>query len=281
MYDGIVFLLWISFILGILGIFQFYRMTVLSWAERQWRLSREPIHFGPVGATCYGVEPAGSYRHREGHYGAVGIVGDQFVFATRSWERLAVPLASITWIGVRKITVSRGKGTKKVGALMIHGQYQDEYFVLALSSTQSYAIEQQLSARCNLRPEYLGERSESYGPTTVTRVTQDIYGEWHEEEYGQLFLAPDRLLFARLDRWGTSIFLAQIREVGAFSRGGVLNSLNPFAEDLLRIEYQPTPGGKPAVIGFLVRGAGDWADAIQDHSPARIVVHAGLKKKVG
>jgi hypothetical protein len=88
-------------------------------------------------------------------------------------------------------------------------------------------------------------------------------------------------MFARLDGLGTSLFLAQIREVGAFSRGSVLNSLNPFAEELLRVEYHPTPDGKPEVIGFLVRNADDWAAAIQDRGPARIVVHAGRKKKAG
>ncbi len=72
----------------------------------------------------------------------------------------------------------------------------------------------------------------------------------------------------------------QIREIGAFSKGGVLNSLNPFAEDLLRIECQPTPDGKPEVIGFLVRDAEDWAEAIRSRSPARITVHAGRKKKI-
>jgi hypothetical protein len=281
MSDGFAFLSFVFILFAVLGILQVYRMTVLSWAERQWRLTGKPIHFGPVGATCYGTEPTASYRHSEGHYGAVGVVGGHFVFSTRSWERFMVPLASITWIGVRKITVAHGKGTKKVAALMVHGDYQDEYYVFALSSDESYAIEQQLSAHCNLRPEYLGERSESYGPVTVTRVTQDIYGEWHEEGCGQLFLAPDRLRFSRLDRSVTSIFLVQIRAVGAFSRGGILNSLNPFAEDLLRVEYLPTPDGKPEVIGFLVRNADDWADAIQERSPARITLHTGRKKKVG
>ncbi len=279
--DFALFVLFIGVLVGFLSALQFYRMTVLSWAERQWRLTREPIHFGPVGATCYGTDPVRSYRRREGHYGAVGIVSEFFVFSTRQYERLMVPLASITWIDLRKITVSRGRGTKKVGALMVYGEYRDEYFVFALSSDQSYAISQQLSAHCKLRVEELGERSESHGPAGATRVTQDIYGEWHEDTHGQLFLAPDRLLFAGLDRWDDSMLLEQIREVGAFSKGGVLNSLNPFAEDLLRIECQPTPDGKPEVIGFLVRDAKDWAEAIRSRSPARITVHAGRKKKIG
>ncbi len=137
MDDGFAFfVLWMSVILGFFGMLQLYRMTVLSWAERQWRLTREPIHFGPVGATCYGTDPAGSYRGREGHYGAVGIVGEQFVFYTRNYERVPMPLASITWIGERQITVSNGKGTKKVTALMVHGEYQHDWFVIALSSNE-------------------------------------------------------------------------------------------------------------------------------------------------
>jgi hypothetical protein len=263
------------------GSLQSSRSTVLSWAERQWRLTGEPIHFGPVGAACYGTEPTRSYRQREGHYGAVGIVGEYFVFSTRNYERFMVPLASIIWIGLREITVARGKGTREVTALMVHGEYQRDWFVFALSSGEISDISQQLSARCNLPVKDFGGLSESRGPTTVTRVTQDIYGEWHEEDYGQLFLAPDRLLFGMRDWWGHTLLLAQIREIGAFSRGGILNSLNPFAEDLLRIAFQPTPDGKPQVIGFLMRDADDWAEAIQARSPARITVHAGRKKKVG
>jgi hypothetical protein len=282
MSDGFaIFVVGVSFTLGALGILQFYRFTVLSWAERQWWLTGKPIHFGPVGATCYGTEPTGSYRNREGHYGAVGVVGEYFVFSTRSWERFMVPLASITWIGVREITVARGKGTREVSVAMVHGEFQDEYHVFALASDEYFAILQQLKARCHLPIKDVGGLGESYGPATVTRVSQDIYGEWHEEDYGQLFLAPDRLLYARLLHRSDALSLAQIREIGAFSRGGVLNSLNPFAQDLLRIEYVPTPDGKPEVIGFLVRDGDEWADAIQSRSPAQIALHAGRKKKVG
>lgn len=276
-----LFVLWIGGLVGFFGSVQFYRMTVLSWAERQWRLTREPIHFGPVGATCYGTEPGANYRRREGHYGAVGIVDEQLVFSTRQYERFLVPLASITWIGERRITVSRGKGTKEVTALMVHGEYQGDWFVIALSSNEYYAIEQQLSAHCKLRVEELGDRRESRGPAMATRVTQNIYGEWHEDSHGTLFLAPDRLLFARFMHWNSGILLSDIREIGAFSKGGVLNSLNPFAEDLLRIECQPTPDGKPEVIGFLVRDADDWAEAIRSRSPVPVAVHAGRKKKTG
>ncbi len=282
MDDGFaVFVLWMSVILGFFGILQLYRMSVLSWAERQWRLTGGRIHFGPVGATCYGTEPGANYRRREGHYGAVGIVSEQFVFYTRNYERILVPLASITWIGLRRIRVRKGKYSKEVTALMVHGEYQHDWFVIALSSNEYYAIEQQLSARCNLRVEELGERNESRGPAGVTRVIQDIYGEWHEDSYVHLFLAPDRLLFGSNNEWNHALLLDQVREVGAFSKGGVLNSLNPFAEDLLRIECQPTPDGKPEVIDFLVRDAEDWAEAIRSRSPARITVHAGRKKKVG
>jgi hypothetical protein len=279
--DLIIAVVTISILIGYFGSVLYYRSTALSWAEQQWRLTGEPIHFGPVGATCYGTEPIQSYRNCAGHYGAVGILGEYFVFSTRAWERYMVPLASIIWAGVREITVAHGKGTKKVSALMVHGEFQDEYYVFALSSDERYAIEQQLSARRNLRIANLGDRSESYGPATVTRVAQDIYGEWHEEDYGQLFLAPDRLRFSHLDRPATSIFLGQIRAVGAFSRGGILNNLNPFAEDLLRIEYQPTPDGKPEVIGFVVRDGDIWAESIHVCSPARIALHTGRKKKIG
>jgi hypothetical protein len=271
----------IAVFLAVFGILQFYRMSVLPWAERGWRRTGRPIHFGPVGATCYGTEPGTNYQRRAGNYGAFGIVGERLVFATRHYERFAVPLASITWIGHRKITVNAGKTTKKVNALIVHGDHQGRHFVFAVSSGQLFGISQHLSARCKLRVEELGERSESRGPVGARHVTQDIYGEWREEGHVSLYLAPDRLLFGWSDWRNRALPLAQIREIGAFSRGGVLNNLNPFAEDLLRIEYQPTPDGKPQVIGFLVRHADDWADAIRARSPARITVYAGRKKKVG
>jgi hypothetical protein len=279
---GFAFILFeIVFVLGLVGFLQYYRYTVLPWAERTWRLTGKPIHFGPVGATCYGTEPGMNYQRRAGNYGAFGIVGERLVFTTRHYERFSVPLASITWIGHRKITVNAGKATKKVNALIVHGDHQRRHFVFAVSSGLLFNISQHLSARCKLRVEELGERSESRGPTGARHVTQDIYGEWREEGYGGLYLAPDRLLFGWSDWPNRALPLAQIREIGAFSRGGALNSLNPFSEDLLRIAFQPTPDGKPEVIGFLVRHADDWADAIRARSPARITVYAGRKKKVG
>jgi hypothetical protein len=282
MDDGFVlFVLWISVVLGFFGTLQYYRSTVLSWAEQQWLLTGKSIHFGPVGAICYGTEPGTNYQRRAGNYGALGIVGNGLVFTTRHYERFAVPLASITWLGTRQIRVKNGKYSKEVMGLIVHGNHQGRHFVFAVSSGLLFNISQHLSARCNLRVEELGERSESRGPTGARQVTQDIYGEWREEGHVSLYLAPDRLLFGWSNWRCRALPLAQIREIGAFSRGSVLNSLNPFTEELLRIEYQPTPDGKPQVIGFLVRHADDWADAIQERSPARITVHAGRKKKVG
>jgi hypothetical protein len=250
------------------------RQTIVPHVRRQWERAGANIQFSPVGATCYGTTPRRDYHSESGHYGALGIANDHLAFLTRYSIKTAVLLACVRWIGFRRITVKRGKGTKKIDALIVHADLRDGWHVFAFESNQSYRLAQELGARCGLPVRELGTERESYGPFPATRVTQDIYGAWHEDAWESLlFLAPDRLLYS-----GTAIPLATIRQVGAFENGTLARRLTPFPRDLLRIEYR-TPQDKPQTVGFLVRRADDWADAIRRRSPARIAVSGGRKKK--
>jgi hypothetical protein len=68
-----------------------------------------------------------------------------------------------------------------------------------------------------------------------------------------------------------------VRRVDVFEPGGVLAELNPFHEDLLRIEYESPE--QHEVIRFLVRRGEGWADAIQTLTSVPCEHHRGRKKK--
>lgn len=77
---------------------------------------------------------------------------------------------------------------------------------------------------------------------------------------GDLYLAPDRLLFDYQD----PIHLVQIQCLDVYHKG-VLGRLNPFDDQLLHIEYA-TPEGERRVIGYVLPKAEAFGQAIHDCS---------------
>jgi hypothetical protein len=271
--DGIILLLWLAFLVGILGMIWHQRSTIVPYTHNMWLRERRAIQFVPVGAECYGTRPR-KYRSQDGVYGALGVVDDTLTFVTRSKLNFAVPLSAIRWVGFRTITVRNGKYTKKVTALIVHAESFDGWNVYSLDSYASYQLAAYLTQRCKLPVHELGTRREDFGPAAATRMKQDVYGQWHGGLRGDLYLAPDWLLFNDYK----TIRLEHVQRLGAYERGGMWNDLNPFSEDLLRIDYQE-PGGKPHTVGFLVHDADGWAYAIHKASDRPIPIESGRKKK--
>jgi hypothetical protein len=261
-----------------------------------WARQKRMIHFSPVPATYYvgfGLQWPRSY------FGALGLVDKNLVFiGLRRYEEEwvpeeRIPFDQIRWIGTHYITGQKGRSAVNQDALIVHYERGGFWHMAAWVADQQQHLARTLSAETGLPVlRYFGER-EDYGPAHAARLIEDVYGRWHpfcdgtypsdpdgksaerlDADPGELYLAPDRLLFNRRD----PIHLAQVRRVDLFEPGGVLAELNPFHEDLLRIEYESLEQ-QHKVIGLLVRGGQGWASAIHTLTSVPYEHHRGRKKK--
>lgn len=238
------------------------RRGFITRVRTDWTRSAQVVKFGPVGAFYYGSRPQRKYVTRV--YGALGIVSDKLVFEGHRSNSAVIHEAAIRWIGIRSISFYGGAAQ----ILIVHSDDLNGWTVHTFMPDQLMEFAEALSRYTDLPLHQFGEAHEDYGPARTTRVLQDIYGEWSEDRKGKLYLAPDRLLFEGKD----PILLSQIRQVDVFVKG----RLNP--ADLLRIEYE-TPDGGLHTMGFVVKHAEQWADAIQGRSEVRLSMHIGRKKK--
>ncbi|HEX3051162.1 MAG TPA: hypothetical protein VHP83_10945 [Aggregatilineaceae bacterium] len=72
------------------------------------------------------------------------------------------------------------------------------------------------------------------------------------------------------------IHLAQIRRLEVYAEG-TRRSINPFAQDLLRIEYEADD--KHVVTGFLLRHADEWGAELAKRTGVPFDKQEGRKKK--
>jgi hypothetical protein len=237
----------------------------------EWMREGRVVHYGPVGAHSYGSRPKSIYPG--GTFGALGLVGGHLFFAGHrsGWKNASLAFEQVRWIGLRSITVQAGRATVKKRALVVHADSVGGWVVYTFTTGDLDELARQLAAQCGQMVHQEGR--EDFGPMNATRLTEDVYGQWHRDHADALYLAPDRLLFG----WDSAIHLAQVRRVEVLARTG-LESLNPFAGDLLRVEYAGADEGH-AAVGFVVRGARKWAEAIARRTQVPVQVHAGRKKK--
>jgi hypothetical protein len=237
-----------------------------------WVRAGQIVHYGPVGGVCLGDRPRRAYGN--GVFGALGITGGRLVFDgyRSSTENISVPYAQIRHIGLSAVSVRRA--TKR--ALSVHYDSPDGWRVATFLTDSPVELAQALADECDLPVYDSGEAREDFGPTRALRLFEDVYGEWHDDREDDLYLAPDRLLFG----WRDAIPLADIRRLDVYERPGRLRDVNPLARDLLRVEYGPADG-EVEVVGFVVRGADQWADALRQHAAAPLAVYIGRKRKKG
>ena len=185
--------------------------------------------------------------------------------------------------------VRKGKNTVKRPVLVLHHEDRGRWNVSVFGIPDQALIVSLLTIlgqQTRLKPAYARA---DFGPHDAQRMSQDVYGQWQPTTTdgdapsplilvaglnGELYLAPDRLIY----NGKTALHLAQIRKVELYEQGG-LQKLNPFSEELLRIEYEQ--GDQHQVAGFMVRSGRHWAEALGLRLNMPIEIHEGRKKKEG
>ncbi len=256
---------------------------VLWWRQRghpvhvnqvrtAWVRAGRIVRFGPVGATCLDLQPRRTYSG--GTFGALGIADGQLIFSGHRDNacNLNLSFTQLQRIGLTTVSVLTGRVTAGKRALAVHFTGPEGWRVATFLLDKPVEFAQTLSTNTGLPVHDSGRQREDYGPARAIRVIQDIYGEWQEDREGDLYLAPDRLLF----HWRNVIPLIDIQRMDVFQQA----SANPLAADILRIEYDtPTGEYENETTGFLVRRADKWAEEIAQRAEAPITIHTGRKRK--
>jgi hypothetical protein len=244
--------------------------------QTAWVHAGQIVLYGPVGAVCLGNRPRHVYGG--GVFGALGITDGRLVFDghRNNTANVSVSFDRIRHIGLTTVPVLAGKLYAQRRALTVHYASPDGWRVATFLTETPVELAQELGDEGKLPVYDSGSAREDFGPARAMRMFQDLYGEWRADRRGDLYLAPDRLLFA----WRDEIPLAAIRRLDVYRQGGRLHDLSPFSRDLLRIEYGES-GDDFRTVGFVVRHADRWTDAIQHRASTPLDVHAGRKKKNG
>ena len=225
-----------------------------------WVRAGQIVRWGPVQAYC------ASPQARRGVAGAVGVTGGRLVFDGQRANRCdaGIPLDALRWLGL-------SAAGRRQRALHVHYEDAQGWHVVVFLMTEPLALANVLSTEGDLPLHDARNHTPDFGPARATRMQQDVYGEWAAERDGDLYLAPDRLLFD----WRDAVLLAHVQRLDAMRDAA---RRNPMGVGLLRVEVQ-LPGAPFEVIGFLVRQPERWAAAIQARIETPIPVQAGRKKK--
>ncbi len=260
------------FVLLVAGILIGLHRAHLRRLKQGWEAAKRRIQFGPVGA---GMSTLRS-RQKDSHgvtFGALAIVDGQLIY-TGTFGHLynvAVPADHIHWIGLQKVNPSR-----TISRVIVHFEGPGGWQVYTFHPRSWRAFADALGAVTGLALQEappLAEALRGLQPVQATRMTQNVYGQWQPDFSDTLYLAPDRLLFA----WQNPIMLGEIRELDFYDRPGFLDTLNPFAPDLLRITWERD--GANHVTAYQWGSARTWGEALADRCGVALRVHQGRKKK--
>jgi hypothetical protein len=254
---------------GVWWLYRGQRRHVIR-VQTEWVRAGQIVRYGPVGASCYGQRTRAVYNREV--FGALGITDGRLVFTGHRSSRFdaSIPLGSIHRIGLTTLPVQAGTMSTRKRVLAVHYDSPDGWRVGIFVTKEPAEIAQALAQESGLPIHDSGGERDDFGPARATRMTEDVYGDWIPDREGDLYLAPDRLLF----NWRDPILLDDIRRLDVIAQ----RSLNPLTPDLLRVEHE-TADGEPHVTGFVVRRARRWAEAILRHTDVPLDVHLGRKTK--
>lgn len=248
----------------------------LWWLMRrlrfQWRTASRTVHVGPLRAMCNDRLPHDQDVTSYVMYGVLAVVDDRFVFSTpgHNFSDLNVQVGQLRWLGLRPVVPSQHP--QPPDALVVHLESPFGWRVYEFCLSSPRPIAEQIAARCGLPVRELTTEREDHGPADAMRMTQDVLGQWEADFTAELYLAPDRLLFG----WQDAIPLESIRALAIYPESG-LGELNPFAEELLRIDYEEGHGR--ATVGFRLRHADRWAEVIGERADVPLEVVDPRTKK--
>lgn len=240
-----------------------------------WEGLGRRARFGPVPASCSGLRSAPQQPGYVG--GVVGIADDHLVFTGLSTPTFDIdlPVENLRWLDRQWINQGDALPLKDARRVVVHFEGAGGWRVYTFRLRDLEAFAQALSAASGLPlHESLINRLDLLTlSVSAVRMKQDIYGQWQTDLTDQLYLAPDRLLFA----WQDAILLTDIRQVSVYQDSRLLDRLNPFGADLLRIDYES--GGGSHTVGFRVSGAQTWATRIAGQAGIMVDGDTGRKKK--
>ncbi len=228
-----------------------------------WARAGKRVHWGPSAAHCLGHRP--QRRYGRGVAGALGLADAHLLFNGARTQRLDVhlPAEQVRWVGLVGVRAFWRQQT----ALMVHAEAMDGWRVFVFTLADPLALAEALARLCALPVHDSRPARPDYGPSEAVQLRQDVYGAWHAQTTGQLYLAPEWLLFCPHE----AIPLARIRRLDVLQ--GETN-----ARPLLRVEYAHAEG-QTAAVGFALPHAQAWAEAIRArmHTPAPL--YQGRKRK--
>jgi hypothetical protein len=246
----------------------------------------------------YGNEPRLAYSPRQAKFGSLWMDDQQLVFTPQHGsQELTIRFDQIRWIGQPAIRIE-GAGRDRIAplkqAIEVHYLDQERWCAAIWEIADTYYearaarlehFSDLLFARSRLA--VYREASHVFGPSEATCMIQGIYGQWHSVAWqpaapppfaacrvskAPLYLTPTgRLLFD----YRYEVPLDQVRRVEAYTEG----HLNPFAGQLLRLEYEIPGDPRRQSVGFIVEQAAQWGEVIAARASVPLEIHAGRKKK--
>ncbi|GAB4420316.1 MAG: hypothetical protein Kow00106_16860 [Anaerolineae bacterium] len=253
-------------------------------ARARWEEAGNTVQAGPIGTIAEGDLLEGLPLRRA--FGALAVVDGQVRFAGHRTTALdsSLPLEALRWVGTRTRVKTAWNRRVQTPELVLHAETDLGWHVYCFLEGPLDAFAAQLAALAGLPFQAMGEVREDFGPAPAVRVEPDAASTWQavpsaqpdphalppdwQHQAGLLYLAPDRLLFARAH----AIPLARIQRVTAIA-AGVVEAGNPFPVPLLRVEYDDKRGERQRA-GFLVPNAGDWAGVLETRAAVVVEWHS-------
>lgn len=244
------------------------QQTHVNRVRTAWVHAGAWVRYGPAPAVCFGLRPRRTYGR--GVTGAVGVVGDALVFAGQPGSvcDVRIPLEEMRRLGLVTVRLWLGRRTR---ALAVHYDSPDGWRVATFGGPALGELTEALAEMRSLPVYDAGERRDDFGPDRALRLLQDVYGQWSADREGDLYLAPDRLLFD----WRMVMPLTALERLDVYRLPGSWRGAL-----VLRVTGA-APDGTAQVEGFQVRQAERWAAALAQRAAVPVQIHAGRKRKEG
>ena len=262
-----------AILLAITGVFYGLGIRKVRQTRNRWLADGRRIQYGPVGSGVASLR-ARAHDTYVSLFGVVGLVDGRLEYAGIFGPEIniSVPFDDIHWIGLKLVAV-RDDPKKNGYQVKVHFEGPDGHHAYTFNTRHWRDFAAALHEHTGLPLHDMGRKGEELYPVQAARMSQNIYGQWQSDFTDKLYLAPDRVLFA----WQNPILLDDIRQIEVYDKESPLEAVNPFAKDMLRIDYEVD--GTQHTVGFEMSGAQRWAEALADRSGAPLTVHRGRKKK--